>query len=156
MSMQLETLQPLATVPSRGKLVSVVMPVFNEVAVLRTLTSLVSQAFAESVYEHEIVYVNDGSSDGSAELLDEIAAANNHPVPQQLDRGNLPVCPSQRQQIIPGEQLRASDDHENQSQRKRHAAEHLTGGKTQRRVGFDNHKIERTQADKGSGQYTQH
>ncbi|TXT31290.1 MAG: dolichol-phosphate mannosyltransferase, partial [Planctomycetota bacterium] len=75
---QLETSQPPATVPSRGKLVSIVMPVFNEVAVLRTLTALVSQAFAESVYEHEIVYVNDGSSDGSAELLDEIAAVNSH------------------------------------------------------------------------------
>ncbi len=76
MSTQLENSLPLTTVPSRGKLVSIVMPVFNEVAVLRTLTSLVSQAFSESVYEYEIVYINDGSSDGSAELLDEIAAAN--------------------------------------------------------------------------------
>ena len=76
MSMQLENSLPHATVPSRGKLVSVVMPVFNEVAVLRTLTAMVSQAFAESTYEYEIVYVDDGSSDGSAELLDEIAEAN--------------------------------------------------------------------------------
>lgn len=76
MSMRLESSAPLATAPQRGKLVSVVMPVFNEVAVLRMLTALVSQAFAESAYQHEIVYVNDGSSDGSAELLDEIAASN--------------------------------------------------------------------------------
>lgn len=76
MSMRLESSVALATAPQRGKLVSVVMPVFNEVAVLRTLTELVSRAFAESAYQHEIVYVNDGSSDGSAELLDEIAASN--------------------------------------------------------------------------------
>lgn len=74
MSMRLENSRsPLAS-PSRRKLVSVVMPVFNEVAVLRTLTAMVSQAFVETAYDYEIVYVNDGSSDGSAELLDEIAA----------------------------------------------------------------------------------
>jgi glycosyltransferase involved in cell wall biosynthesis len=61
---------------SRGKCVSVVMPVFNEVAVLRTLTSLVMQSLESTGHEHEIVYVDDGSSDGSAELLDELAASD--------------------------------------------------------------------------------
>lgn len=76
MSMRLENSRTPVAGPTHPKLVSVMMPVFNEVAVLRTLTVLVNKAFAETTYDHEIVFVNDGSSDGSAELLDEIAAEN--------------------------------------------------------------------------------
>lgn len=69
-------LKPPTQDSSRGKSVSVVMPVFNEVAVLRTLTALVMQSLESTGYEHEIVYVDDGSSDGSTELLDELAATD--------------------------------------------------------------------------------
>ena len=64
---------PLA---SHGKCVSVFMPVFNEVAVLRTLTKSVMSVLEQAGYEHEIVYVDDGSSDGSSELLDELATVD--------------------------------------------------------------------------------
>jgi dolichol-phosphate mannosyltransferase len=60
----------------RNKSVSIVMPVFNEVAVLRTLTDAVTKALDLTTYEFEIVYVDDGSSDGSSELLDELAAVD--------------------------------------------------------------------------------
>lgn len=57
----------------RGRLISVVLPVFNEVAVLRQLTETVCDVAADNPYDFEIVFVNDGSSDGSSELLDQLA-----------------------------------------------------------------------------------
>jgi len=54
-------------------LVSVVLPVFNEVAVLRQLVEEIDAALRATGYPHEIVFVNDGSSDGSGELLDILA-----------------------------------------------------------------------------------
>lgn len=54
-------------------LVSAVMPVFNEVGALRELVSRTEGAIRASGAQHEIVLVNDGSTDGSAELLDELA-----------------------------------------------------------------------------------
>lgn len=53
--------------------VSVVMPVFNEVAILTPLTAAVRNALQEHCAELQIVYVNDGSSDGSTEALDQLA-----------------------------------------------------------------------------------
>lgn len=54
-------------------LVSVVLPVFNEVAVLRRLVEEIDAALQRTGYDHEIIFVNDGSSDGSGELLDTLA-----------------------------------------------------------------------------------
>jgi dolichol-phosphate mannosyltransferase len=64
--------------PAEEMLVSVVMPLYNEAAVLRTLTSLVEDALQASHCRYEIVYVNDGSRDESAEILDELAAKDPH------------------------------------------------------------------------------
>lgn len=57
----------------RGRVISVVLPVFNEAGVLRQLSETVLDVGAASDYEFEVVFVNDGSSDGSSELLDQIA-----------------------------------------------------------------------------------
>jgi polyisoprenyl-phosphate glycosyltransferase len=57
-------------------LVSIVLPVFNEVAILERLQSAVEEAIYATGCRYEIIYVNDGSSDGSAESLDAIAAEN--------------------------------------------------------------------------------
>ena len=54
-------------------LVSVVLPVFNEVAVLGQLIERIDAAIAPTGYAHEIVFVDDGSTDGSGELLDDLA-----------------------------------------------------------------------------------
>ncbi|MGC4006458.1 MAG: glycosyltransferase [Pirellulales bacterium] len=53
---------------------SVVMPVYNEAAVLHTLTDRVRDALAATGSRGEIVYVDDGSRDGSPRILDELAA----------------------------------------------------------------------------------
>ena len=54
--------------------VSVVMPVFNEVVILQQLTDCVRTALHGNCASFEIVYVNDGSSDGSRECVDRLAA----------------------------------------------------------------------------------
>jgi dolichol-phosphate mannosyltransferase len=55
-------------------LVSVVLPVYNELHVLKTLLGRVRQALRALGVRSEIIFVDDGSSDGSARLLDEMAA----------------------------------------------------------------------------------
>ena len=55
-------------------LISVVLPVFNECAILHELTVRIVKVLKDSKTRFEIVYVDDGSTDGSAELLDRIAA----------------------------------------------------------------------------------
>lgn len=59
---------------SEHLLISVVLPVYNESRVLETLTACVGDAIKETGCDGEIVFVNDGSRDGSGEILDQLAA----------------------------------------------------------------------------------
>ncbi|MCC7086038.1 MAG: glycosyltransferase family 2 protein [Pirellulales bacterium] len=59
--------------PVSDSLISVVLPVFNEVAVLETLCRRLQTALTLCRTTFEIIFVNDGSRDGSAELLDRLA-----------------------------------------------------------------------------------
>jgi dolichol-phosphate mannosyltransferase len=52
---------------------SIVVSVYNEEAVLRQFHSELSAALSTLHYDTEILYVNDGSSDGSRQQLDELA-----------------------------------------------------------------------------------
>lgn len=61
---------------TRGALLSIVLPVFNERDVLVTLVARVTDAAQATGLAHEIVFVDDGSSDGSSELLDRIASGD--------------------------------------------------------------------------------
>jgi dolichol-phosphate mannosyltransferase len=70
----------------RETLVSVVLPVFNEAAVLPRLTQALEDALGACGSRYEIVYVNDGSTDGSEELLDELAAGRRGVVAVHLSR----------------------------------------------------------------------
>lgn len=54
--------------------VSVVLPLFNESAVLPRLHQLVTESLDSTGCRHEIIFVNDGSTDGSDAILDRIAA----------------------------------------------------------------------------------
>ncbi len=53
--------------------ISLVLPVFNEVQVLERLTQTLCNVMEEQESRYEIVFANDGSTDGSGELLDELA-----------------------------------------------------------------------------------
>ncbi len=58
-------------------MISAVLPVYNESGVLRQLFGRVRDAIEKSGARQEIVFVDDGSTDGSAEMLDGLAA--DHP-----------------------------------------------------------------------------
>ncbi len=66
--------------------VSLVLPVFNETAILRELTRQLVCVMEEESLQFEIVYVNDGSSDGSRENLDQLAAADHRITVVHLSR----------------------------------------------------------------------
>jgi polyisoprenyl-phosphate glycosyltransferase len=59
-------------------LISVILPVFNEARVLCRLMHMVGTALEGCACEHEILFVNDGSRDGSKEILDHLAETNAH------------------------------------------------------------------------------
>ncbi|MGD9644125.1 MAG: glycosyltransferase family 2 protein [Pirellulales bacterium] len=56
--------------------ISVVLPVYNEEAVLVELHRRVRDTVAATGARPEIIFVNDGSRDGSAPILDDLAAAH--------------------------------------------------------------------------------
>jgi glycosyltransferase involved in cell wall biosynthesis len=53
---------------------SLVIPVYNEVANLRALLAEINMALAEVGLSYEVVFVDDGSGDGSGEVLADLAA----------------------------------------------------------------------------------
>lgn len=56
--------------------VSVVIPCYNEVGSLRELHTRLSAVFADLALPYELLFIDDGSTDGSHELLRELAAAD--------------------------------------------------------------------------------
>ncbi|GIK55514.1 MAG: glycosyl transferase [Chloroflexota bacterium] len=55
---------------------SIIVPVFNEVENVRPLLDEISAALAAEPIVYEVVFVDDGSTDGSTELLCQLAAEN--------------------------------------------------------------------------------
>ncbi|MFP4151155.1 MAG: glycosyltransferase, partial [Candidatus Aenigmatarchaeota archaeon] len=56
--------------------ISVVLPVYNEKENLRPLQKEITEAMEENYKDWEVIYVDDGSSDGSPSVLEEIAEKN--------------------------------------------------------------------------------
>lgn len=54
-------------------LISIVVPVYNEEENIRTFYDAVTEVMSGLEYDHELIYVDDGSSDSSAMILREIA-----------------------------------------------------------------------------------
>ncbi len=55
------------------KKISLVLPVYSEEKVIETTYSRLKEVLSKISYEHEIIFVNDGSEDQTLELLKEIA-----------------------------------------------------------------------------------
>ncbi len=62
--------------PLKDVLLSIVLPVYNEAAVLETLYKQLTESIARCGTNAEIIFVNDGSSDASPQILDRLAAAH--------------------------------------------------------------------------------
>lgn len=54
-------------------IVSIVLPVFNEASILETLQERIDAGLAKTGCRREVIYVNDGSTDGSGEILSRMA-----------------------------------------------------------------------------------
>lgn len=63
------------TAPMRGIEVSAVLPAYNEESNLATCVSRVVQALEANATAHEVIVVDDGSRDGTAELLAQLERA---------------------------------------------------------------------------------
>jgi len=59
-------------------LYSVVIPVFNSEAILEKTIERTVNFFEQQGWSYEIIFVNDGSSDDSWQILEHAAAANPH------------------------------------------------------------------------------
>jgi glycosyltransferase involved in cell wall biosynthesis len=62
--------------PLTPELVSIVFPACNEAANLPALLAACGRAFTVHFPEHEIIVVDDGSSDGTPELIEKLAREN--------------------------------------------------------------------------------
>lgn len=63
---------PLSRTPSAA-LISIVLPVYNELQVLDELVRQITSVLSGENWIYEIIFVNDGSSDGSDRKLDQLA-----------------------------------------------------------------------------------
>lgn len=64
--------------PASSPIVSIVIPVYNEVESLSELLTAVDAAVAALHLRHEVIFVDDGSSDGSLEALKALSAQHQH------------------------------------------------------------------------------
>ena len=70
------------TAMSDSRLISFVLPVYDEEASLKELHAQISQVMQAQPDDHELIFVDDGSTDGSFEVLRELQR-------QELDLTNL-------------------------------------------------------------------
>lgn len=77
--MNVEATTVKATSSSRKQpLISLVLPVFNEIAILDTLRSCLDRSMCSVGVDWEIIFVNDGSTDGSGRVLSHFARTFPH------------------------------------------------------------------------------
>ena len=58
--------------------ISVVVPLYNEAESLPELHAWISRVMAENKFSYEIIFCNDGSTDGSLKVIKELAASDPH------------------------------------------------------------------------------
>src|SRR5512139_2363191 len=83
---------PTPAVVAAAPDVSIVIPMYNEVENLPDLVARVGEAMAPSGFRFEMIAVDDGSTDGTAELLDALARDHAWLQPVILTRRTVPSC----------------------------------------------------------------
>jgi len=58
--------------------ISVVLPLYNEAESLPVLIEWINRVMIENRYSYEVIMVDDGSSDGSWQVIEQLAKANNN------------------------------------------------------------------------------
>ena len=58
------------------KLISIVVPVFNEEQVIQNTINVLNETVSKWSFDHEIIYVNDGSTDGTSQILKQVSGSN--------------------------------------------------------------------------------
>lgn len=58
--------------------ISIVIPLFNEEESLKELTDWIGKVMQENNFSYEIIYVDDGSTDSSWKVIEELQNKNNH------------------------------------------------------------------------------
>ena len=56
--------------------ISVVVPLYNEAESLPELEQWIARVMRDNGFSYEIIFVNDGSTDGSWEVIERLAEAN--------------------------------------------------------------------------------
>lgn len=67
-------------------MISIVIPIYNEEELIESLNDAVSSALKSVADDWEVVYVNDGSTDSSLDLLKKLQAVDSHVVVVELSR----------------------------------------------------------------------
>jgi dolichol-phosphate mannosyltransferase len=67
-------------------MISIVIPIYNEQELIERLNDAVATALKEVVDDWEVVYINDGSTDSSLELLKGLQVGDSHVVVVDLSR----------------------------------------------------------------------
>ena len=67
-------------------MISIVIPIYNEEELIEKLNDAIATALNGVVDDWEVVYVNDGSTDSSLDLLKELQAVDSHVVVVELSR----------------------------------------------------------------------
>ncbi|MBM4009657.1 MAG: glycosyltransferase [Planctomycetes bacterium] len=100
------------TNPPDSVALSIVLPCFNEEAVLMATYERVKRVCLATELRHEILFVNDGSSDGTWELLRSLAGRDSSVVAVNLSRNHghqralsagLATCRGARAQATPSQ-----------------------------------------------------
>lgn len=68
--------------------ISVIIPVYNEKENIVPMINKIEDALKRKFSSYEIIYVNDGSTDGSEEILNEMAVLNPNVVPYHFTKNN--------------------------------------------------------------------
>lgn len=70
----------------KKKVISVIVPVYNEEKNVSLLHSAIKKVFKKLPYSYELIFVNDGSKDGSQKKIEQIAKRDPHVVIYELSR----------------------------------------------------------------------